>query len=164
MGVFDELLQTEVPPLAIKFFQVFSRFECALKRSGRYAKGDGQWVTPRWGLFANDLGADFFSEVEKSGMAKTLIERPPATQAILESGELGWKSNPPVETTNDLIDAVRKVRDNLLHGGKYRDNGYGRPAMVEGSERDEVLLTESLNVLAIALEKNPQIREHFARV
>lgn len=164
MGVFDELLEVEVPPLAIKFFQVFSRFECALKRSGKYAKGDGQWVTPRWGLFADDLGADFLAEIVKSGLAKTLIERPPNTQAILEDGKLGWKVNPPVKTTKDLIDAVCTARNNLIHGGKYRDNGYGRPAMVEGSERDETLLKESLNVLAMALERNALVHEHFGRV
>ncbi|RLK44973.1 hypothetical protein [Cupriavidus plantarum] len=164
MGVFDELLQTEVPLLAIQFFQVFSRFECAMKRSGKYAKGDEQWVNPRWPLFADDLGADFFDEVVNSGHAETLIARPPNTQAILADGTLGWKVNPPVKNTRELIDAVRKVRDNLLHGGKYRDDGYGKPAMVEGSERDETLLRESLNVLAMALERNRLVHEHFGRI
>lgn len=164
MGVFDELLEVSLPPIAIQFFHIFSRFECALKRSGKYARGDGQWVTPRWARFADDLGAEFLSDVVKSGLAKTLVERPPNKQILLHEGQLGWKVGEPIQTTRDLIDAVCTVRNNLMHGGKYREAGYGSPAMVEGSERDERLLSESLNVLAMALERSPLVHEHFGRI
>jgi hypothetical protein len=97
MDMFDDLLAVQLPPVAIHFFQIFSRFECAMKRSGRYVKGDEQWVTPRWGLLADDLGADFLTQVRESGRANTLIAQPPNTQVILPDGSLGWKANEPVQ-------------------------------------------------------------------
>ncbi|WP_321890540.1 MULTISPECIES: hypothetical protein [Burkholderia cepacia complex] len=164
MAIFDELLAASLPTIAIQFFHVFSRFECALKRSGRYARGDDQWVTPRWAKFAEDLGAEFLVDVKKSGLAETLIVRPPKKQILLDDGQLGWTVGAPIVSTRNLIDAVCTVRNNLMHGGKYRETGYGSPAMVEGSERDEILLRESLNVLAMALERSPLVHEHFGRV
>lgn len=37
MTLAEQALEAELPKLAMDFFVVFSRFECALKRSGKYA-------------------------------------------------------------------------------------------------------------------------------
>jgi hypothetical protein len=39
MNLVEEALQSQLPKLATDFFVVFSRFECALKRSVQYAIG-----------------------------------------------------------------------------------------------------------------------------
>lgn len=164
MAIFAELLAEPVPPLAISFFQVFSRFECALKRSGTYAIGDDFGVNPDWDKFARDLGPKFLEDVIASRAAPVLIEKPPKKQVKLQDNSLGWRDMGSVKSTADLLLAVRRTRNNLIHGGKYRDSGYGRASMVEGSERDETLLNESLSVLAMALERNQLVHEHFGRV
>lgn len=40
MNLVEQALDAELSKLATDFFVVFSRFECALKRSGKYAIGD----------------------------------------------------------------------------------------------------------------------------
>ncbi|WP_414445378.1 hypothetical protein [Burkholderia sp. 22PA0106] len=100
VGIFDELLAESIPLVAIQFFHVFTRFECALKRSGEYARGNDQWVTPRWTQFAEDLGKEFLQDGVASGVAETLIAFPPSKQILLQGGSWAGRpahqSNPPV--------------------------------------------------------------------
>jgi hypothetical protein len=56
----DLALGGELPKLAIEFFIVFSRFECALKRSGDYAApGDNAKVNANWDAFEKISGMAF---------------------------------------------------------------------------------------------------------
>lgn len=163
MNLVEQALEAELPKLATDFFVVFSRFECALKRSGKYAMGDATRVDPNWDGFARDLGPAFLKEVVARGIAPDLIARPPKKQIKLEEGSLGWRDMGPVNNTADLFLAIRRARNNLAHGAKYQDGGAGQPDFVEGSERDDALLGQSLSVLALALEASPDIYRAFQR-
>ena len=163
MNLVEQALEAELPKLATDFFVVFSRFECALKRSGKYAIGNDERVDPDWDGFARDLGADFLKRVIKEGVAPVLVAKPPRKQVKLASGDLGWRDMGAVINTSDLFLALRRARNNLAHGAKYQDAGAGRADFVEGSERDDALLRDSLAVLALALEERPDIHAVFRR-
>ncbi|AUG05221.1 hypothetical protein [Pseudomonas sp. S09G 359] len=163
MNLVEQALEAELPRLAMDFFVVFSRLECALKRSGTYAVGDHNSVEPDWDRFARDLGPGFLDEVVSQKIAPDLIDHPPKKQVKLENGALGWKNVGSVENTRDLFLALRRTRNNLVHGAKYQDGGPGDTLFVEGSERDDVLLTQSIAVMTLALKTNPDIHNFFRR-
>ncbi|WP_163003966.1 hypothetical protein [Pseudomonas viridiflava] len=163
MNLVEQALEAELPQLAMDFFVVFSRFECALKRSGTYAIGNDDRVDPDWDGFARDLGPDFLSEVVVQRIAPVLINHPPKKQVKLANGVLGWKDMGSVKNTADLFLALRRARNNLAHGAKYQDGGAGHADFVEGSERDDALLTQSLAVMALALKTRPDIYHFFRR-
>lgn len=78
-------------------------------------------------------------------------------------GALGWKGSGPLKNTEDLFLAIRRTRNNLAHGAKYRNGGTGHVDLVEGSERDDELLNQSMAVLALALRERPEIHGFFRR-
>ena len=106
---------------------------------------------------------DFLKKVINEGVAPVLVAKPPRKQIKLASGELGWRDMGAVSNTSDLFLAIRRVRNNLAHGAKYQDAGAGRADFVEGSERDDALLSDSLAVLALALKDRPDIHALFRR-
>lgn len=161
----DQALGGELPKLAMDFFIVFSRFECALKRSIAYAAIDNQGkVSADWDGFARDLGNDFLEEVIARDVAPELINRPPKQQIMLPNGGgLGWREAPVVRSSGELFVAIRRARNNLMHGAKYRDQATGYMGLVEGSERDDVLLDQSLTVLGLALGRSPDVHRFFHR-
>lgn len=154
-------LHEKLPALAVDFFVAFSRFECALKRSGTYARGDESGVEPDWNGVARDLGPEFFDEVLTRGIAPTLIGKPPKKQIKQADGTLGWRDMGPVSNCADLFLAIRRARNNLLHGGKYRDIRNDQYTEIQGSERSDTLLKQSLAVLSLALEAKPEVAQHF---
>lgn len=163
MNLVEQALEAELPKLAIDFFVVFSRFECALKRSRTYAIGNDDRVDPDWDGFARDLGPDFLSDVVAQGVAPVLVSHPPKKQVKLANGALGWKDMGAVKNTADLFLAIRRARNNLAHGAKYHDSGAGHADFVEGSERDDALLGQSLAVMTLALKARPDIHDFFRR-
>ncbi|PCR93454.1 hypothetical protein CP336_26135 [Pseudomonas fluorescens] len=163
MDLVEEALRAELPKLAVDFFVVFSRFECALKRSGIYAIGDDNGVSPDWDKFARDLGQGFLVDVIALEIAPVLVANPPKKQVKLDDGMLGWKDTNAVARTSDLFVAIRRVRNNLVHGAKYQDGGAGHAIFVEGSERDDALLSQSMAVMTLALKVRPDIHDHFRR-
>lgn len=164
MDIVDRALKAELPKLAVDFFVVFSRFEFALKQSGKYALGNDAGVKPDWEKFARDLGPNFLGHVSDNGLAPVLVEKPPKKQVKLADGSLGWRDMGKVTSTTELFLAVRRVRNNLMHGAKYQDAGDGRPDYVEGSERNDALLRQALTVMEVALQGTPAVYECYGRV
>ncbi|PDS66691.1 hypothetical protein CO653_08255 [Rhizobium anhuiense] len=161
MTIADHALHGKLPKLAVDFFVAFSRFECAMKRSGTYARGDESGVEPDWNGLARDLGDAFFAEVKTRNVAPLLIGSPPKKQIKQADGSLGWRDVGAVANASDLFVAIRRARNNLLHGGKYRDDRDGNYSEVDGTERSDALLSQSLAVLELALHAKQEIRERF---
>ncbi|WP_442439642.1 hypothetical protein [Pseudomonas lundensis] len=160
----EHALGYELPKLAIDFFIVFSRFECALKRSGIYAVSNNGNASAAWDRFASDLGEDFMNRVVAQGGAPDLLSRPPKRQVLLpDEGGLGWEEAAPVTTVVELFLAIRRARNNLVHGAKYRDGATGHVKEVDGAERGDALLDQSLTVLGLALETNTHVQRFFGR-
>jgi hypothetical protein len=158
MDLVEEALHDKLPEVAVSFFVVFSRFECAMKRIGTYARGDEKGVDADWDRLAADLGKSFFDQVVATGIAPVLVDKPPKKQIMLADGSLGWRDMGPVKNTNDLFLAIRRARNNLIHGGKYQDDDSGYTNLVEGAERNEALLDQSMTVLRLVLDSRSDLR------
>jgi hypothetical protein len=143
-----------LPTGAERFFKTFSRFEFALKESG-YLPEKGKAFAD-WHAFARDLGSAFFAEVRDSEKASTLLRSPPKTQVAVHK-ILEFKSTVRPNNTQELLEAVCRVRNNLFHGGKS-----GEPdADSSDPRRNEKLIAEAQWVLELALQHSDAVRYAF---
>jgi len=130
--------------IAITFWIVFSRFEYALKREN-YVTGDQSSVSAHWDGLAQDLNgvwnADRTPELRTA--VDYFINQPPRKQT-LQNNTLDWTESvlPNHEPElKRLLTYVRRVRNNLFHGGKFNTG------LVPAPERDTQLVTNSLIIL-----------------
>lgn len=120
---------------AIRFFIKFSKFECALKYDG-YLKTPNGKAEANWHTFAAATGLSLQTLVENPHIGESvqyLIASPPKIQ-YAENGRLLWREVRQPDHVNDLIDCIKRVRNNLFHGGKYNCSEFDHP------ERSRVLI------------------------
>ncbi len=144
------------PPAAISFFVFFSRFEYALKATGTggYLKKKRR-AKPNWEKLAKELGSSFWNEVRDSGKAAEILKRPPREQ-IVKNDNLDWEDT-SIGNAEQLFDAIRLIRNNLFHGGKYPLR------VIPDASRDIALLEQAQWILDLALEKRPTFKEVFSQ-
>jgi hypothetical protein len=145
--------------LAWSFFVFFSRFEYALKRSN-YLKPGTSDAQPHWDRFASDYNEAFVSNISADVRAAVdyFAASPPRKQ-VSARGVLEW-SEPQCRHDGDrlliwLLGAIRTVRNNLFHGGKFPLMELSEPS------RDAELLGHSLRVLEACLALDSRVRECF---
>jgi len=143
--------------LATDFFHVFARFEYALKTVGYYKNQED--AKPNWDKFAIEL-EDIFQNPSPGKFADAVNyfkENPPKKQIINSNNELGWALIEPSSYLADkILIYVKKVRNNLFHGGKASTIPLLEP-------RDEKLLKHSLVILKKCLSENSKVRMAFER-
>jgi len=141
--------------LAEKLFHVFSRTEYALKASG-FNNGDGE-AKANWRDFA--LAVEHVianpSSPKLQEAIKFFLNAPPKKQVIV-GGVIQWQvSEPPTDSPADkLLIYVRRVRNNLFHGGKFNGHWFE-------PERSEPLLRHSLTILTACVESVHSVREAY---
>jgi hypothetical protein len=82
----------------------------------------------------------------------------PPKKQVLANGSLAWSTDLPVDPAREtelLIALVRRVRNNLFHGGKYN------AALHEETARNEELLRGGMLILDECLRVRPQVRAAF---
>ena len=141
--------------LAFRLFQLFSRVEYALKASG-FHTGEGP-AEANWRDFAlviEDLIANPDSHELREAI-DFIFNAPPKKQ-IIADGVIQWVvSEPQTDSRADkLLVYVRRVRNNLFHGGKFNGHWFE-------SERSEPLLRHSLTILIACVDSVPSVREAF---
>ena len=109
--------------LAAEFFREFARFEYALKATG-FHKGEGL-AKADWREFALSVEEHFKTpKSDELSVAVEFLEEEPPMKQVIKSGKLEWESSKP--STDSRVDRlliyVRRVRNNLFHGGKF--NGH----------------------------------------
>jgi hypothetical protein len=140
------------PAGAVQFFKVMMRLEYALKANG-YAEMNNNRLEICWDRFANEsLGMPFFNTIRDSGKANTLIDNPPSHQKKEPSGGLAFRQAEQVVSIQGLLGALRRVRNNLFHGGKSGDVDHGR---------NDALIAESIYVTTELLLVNDDLRTAF---
>jgi len=146
--------KTALSKSEVKFISTFLRFEFALKESGFGPENGPAQVD--WDRVANVLGQDFFRDIQESGLTKTILNRPPKKQ-VTRDHQLDWEDQDPPRNVCDLISGIRRVRNNLLHGGKSGDpeSDSGNPT------RSITLISEAQWVVEQALQRLGQVRVHF---
>ncbi len=140
---------------AVQFFKVFSRMEYALKASG-YNNGDGA-AEANWKKFALAVEPSLSSPPagEISESISFLLNEPPKKQFIA-GGVLEWRHTPANtgNTADDLFVYIRRVRNNLFHGGKFNGHWFA-------PERSEKLMGASLAIMSWAIELDPNVQAAY---
>lgn len=141
--------------LSFDFFKFFSRIEYSLKAAS-FHTGEGN-ANPDWTTFAQDIDSKFQAiQDKKLNEAKQYILSNPPKKQVIEQGNIAWSDAAPTpgNGTDLLLLYVRRVRNNLFHGGKFNGNWFA-------PERSEELLNSSIIVLEYALESNDKVKEAF---
>ncbi|MDP1681140.1 MAG: hypothetical protein Q8L39_05130 [Burkholderiales bacterium] len=141
--------------LACQFFQAFSRTEYALKAAG-YNNGDGK-AEVNWTKFAlvveNVIATP--SSPELAEAINFIFNAPPKKQVIV-AGNIQWVAAEPTANSraDTLFTYVRRVRNNLFHGGKFNGHWFE-------PERSEPLLRHSLAILSSCVESVPAVKQAY---
>jgi len=152
-----------------KFFRAFARFEQVLKASGYYQKkrirsalpnGEPRYpeAVPDWDRFAKKQPEiqDLLSDQKLYPAIEYLVENPPWHEVVKEDGTLSYQQKQgEIQTTHDLLLAVRRVRNNLFHGAKTTLGPMNNPV------RNEALIRGCMAVLRAILKRCPDIRRKF---
>lgn len=153
--------------LLLKFFLTFSRFEFALKNAGFYKKCESTQydAKPDWETFASSVKEQFQKQNDKQNdndsfkvACYNICDKPPRKQIIINE-TLEWQNNStqkPNSDINQILIYVRRVRNNLFHGGKCE--------IASDKKRDKELLQDSLIILngCLKLSKDVKVKYDMA--
>jgi len=138
---------------SVRFFKVLMRFEFALKDAGYVASGHRQAAEVQWDRYANQkLGTAFWNEIKGATSAMVLIQTPPKRQVVDQDGNLVWEETGAVTSVQELVGALRRVRNNLFHGGKNGD---------PDADRNARLYAASLYIIDQILKEDDVIQTSF---
>ena len=142
--------------LVFEFFMVFSRFEYALKAARWANAGNNNTAEPDWNEVITKLEGEESAKSKDwecvSDKAGILLTKPPKKQ-MLKGRRLYWReAGSSGSRSRKLIEAAKRVRNNLFHGAKF-----------EFTERDRCLVTAAREVLIQLLEMPSfgDVREKF---
>ena len=141
--------------LASELFHVFSRTEYSLKAAG-FNNGDGA-AEANWRDFALDVENLIANpNTQQLKEAIDFIFSAPPKKQVIRNGLIEWEETEP--TTNSQADKlliyVRRVRNNLFHGGKFNGHWFE-------PERSEALLRSSLVILSSCVESVHDVRSAY---
>ncbi|MBW2741603.1 MAG: hypothetical protein JRE64_22795 [Deltaproteobacteria bacterium] len=142
--------------LVFNFFISFAKFEFALKMAG-FSKGNGKRVSPDWDVFAKATSFDKKTNKKLEEAVDYFMLNPPWKQVLIDGG-MAWDSSMPNNGLSEIekvLLLVRRVRNNLFHGGKFNIEVH------EKKERTEKLLQSSLIILKACLALDEGIQNNF---
>jgi hypothetical protein len=144
---------------ACDFLGVFARSEYALKAAG-FARGDERQAEADWDAFAQAIADDFDLSKNHNLRAAVdyLLTKPPKKQ-VLKNKSLQFFDAPPDKNqrrAQQVLLMVRRVRNNLFHGGKFLPVPTGDP------DRDKLLIQHSLTVLRTCISLHNGVSRNYA--
>ncbi len=156
---FHRQITAEGKELIYEFMLTYSRFECALKNSMTYLNSRNSKVEANWDLFVSDIRSVFNPEktYEIRDGVIYLLNHPPKIQ-IQQNNGLFWQDRHYQDNTpdiNKLCQAIRDIRNNLMHGGKF--NGQFEPDV----SRNYRLLKSGLIILNEWLDLSGPVKQLF---
>jgi hypothetical protein len=144
--------------LILHFLLVFSRLEYAMKRAG-FLVNNKKDAQADWDCFAHSIRPKFHSASQPDlEEACSYLRQNPPNKQVNDHGSLGWCPIAIGDGESDeafLLRAVRVVRNNLFHGGKYPTGPRQDVA------RDHALLNASLTVLEHCRASSPEVNSFF---
>jgi hypothetical protein len=144
--------------IIFRFFITFARLECALKNSSEYLTGDRTQAKPNWNKFVDEL-IDFNPDASTSLRESVdyIINNPPQKQ-IVQLGKLAYKesieNDPCIRRKLNVY--IRRIRNNLLHGGKF-DGNY-----IPEISRNYNLLNSALVIMNNWIDLNADIKHLYS--
>ncbi|MXO47620.1 hypothetical protein GRI69_05045 [Erythrobacter vulgaris] len=142
--------------LVCEFFGVFGRFEYAMKAT-IYCTGDRYGnALPHWHELKDRLGQPIL-DVETDRVAKAiayLLEEPPKVQMFVHGRAEFMERDLDGENSGvKAIEAAKRVRNNLFHGGKHTPHS--------PPERDTRLIQASLAIIEACLSVDEALKTEF---
>lgn len=144
----------DLDQIAFRFFKLFAQFEYALKAMGYGAAGKSGQAEPAWDRFANEIGAQIMTVGDGPVVAarRYILEQPPKRQ-IWTDGAVQWEGVPNDDrSVQALFGHLRRVRNNLYHGGKFNGRWID-------PDRSRELIASSLVILDALVEREGRLRE-----
>jgi len=144
----------DLDDLAFRLFKLLAQFEYSLKAMGYASSKANGSAEADWDRFANEVGNVLLVLDTPSVVAARtyLLDHPPRRQVLLD-GHLGWESVPTGDrSVQALFGHVRRVRNNLYHGGKFN-------AKWLDPDRSRDLVAHVLALLDELPAHNPQLRD-----
>lgn len=143
----------------MRFIDAFMSAESALKHGG-FGYMQGGAACAHWDKYASSIKTSFDDVADNlfRDAVTYLVQHPPRKQVINDSA-LEWKEAPPPadsSASQQSLLMVRRVRNNLLHGGKSYVMGGA-----DTSERNDKLVRSCLVVLNHAMNLNKDVRAHY---
>lgn len=143
---------------AFDFLRVFSRIEFALKQIPEFVKGaSGEVPDTQWTAFYPHVRHHLergLSQQSKDILLGTNANDPPPMKMHISAGRTIEFVNAPLGNGPEgdrLMEAARRVRNNLVHGGKEhrRQERY--------SGHDQALVRAAIEVMYLAMASHPDI-------
>ncbi|MEQ9106824.1 MAG: hypothetical protein RLO04_05110 [Limnobacter sp.] len=145
---------TELDQISYRFFKLFAQYEYALKAMGYGRAGRLKAAEVDWDRFANEIGIALIRSQDHAVVeARTyLLDHPPKRQVWINNS-VDWAVVPSVDrSAQSLFGHLRRVRNNLYHGGKFNGRWID-------PDRSEELITRSLALLQHLVRDNQDLRE-----
>lgn len=147
-------MHEQLDHLAFRFFKVFAQCEYALKAMGYGRANRADSAEADWDRFANDIGAILFNEHDANiaNAIEYLLRQPPKRQVWI-NGAIEWAEVRNDESSPQILFAhIRRVRNNLYHGGKFNGRWFA-------PDRSNELISKSLLLLDHLVQCNQQLRD-----
>lgn len=144
----------DLDQLAFQFFRLFAQYEYALKAMGYGRAGKKDAAEADWDRFANELGKVLLGEKDLAvaEARELLLTKPPKRQVWINSA-VEWAEVPNTERTAQIMFShIRRVRNNLYHGGKFNGRWIN-------PDRSEELIAASLLMLQHLMKCEQQLSE-----
>lgn len=153
------LIHNQIPngkSIIFDFFITFARLECALKNTTKFLEPNKPH--PYWDKFADSISISFNPDnsPQLRDAVDYILNQPPKKQVVIE-GRLEWQEkiiNENQSLTRKLCIYIRRIRNNLLHGGKF--NGNYNP-----DSRNFQLITNSTIILNNWIELDYEVKSNF---
>ena len=141
---------SDLDRVGLELFWSFARVEGALKAAGFLKKLNGP-AEADWDRFAQSITGALEADSRLATAIAYMRQHPPMKQ-MARNGQLRFeRAAVNGNSTQELIACVKRVRNNLFHGGKFNGEWFD-PA------RSEALIRHSLLILEGCLQASPQLR------
>lgn len=142
-----QAMSAELDQLAFRFFKVFAQCEYALKAMGYGRAAHADAAEADWDRFANEVGVLLVRDESQDIVAARtyLFEQPPKRQ-VWANGSVAWADVPNHERSAQILFAhIRRVRNNLYHGGKFNGRWIAPDRSAELISKSLLLLEKLVN-------------------
>jgi hypothetical protein len=145
----------------VKYFELFSKMEYALKNSGFVL--DKGYAEADWNSFINHVSGSMTINMDDN--IKYLMEKPPKKQIVIK-GIAGYPKEPHEKIKDgdykEMICACKRIRNNLFHGGKMgNDTDHSDEDPNGDPDRNAKLITAAIKILEAAKNACPIVKEKF---
>ncbi|WP_104041654.1 hypothetical protein [Vibrio hyugaensis] len=148
-----QFYEGELQNLVYKFFLQFSRLEFALKESGFVTSGQRNSAQPDWNAFIEKYESNY--QLDK--IEAELMGNPPLKQEF-KAGKVTWEKfdfPPKASELKNLVFALKTMRNNLFHGGKFGHKSWDDP------DRIEFVLSKGLHCITNFSKLDSDLQAHY---